>query len=202
MRYGLRRTVAPTVEPITVAEVMASLDIQRDDQEDMLTRLIQTAREWAEEQTNRQFISATWQFSLDRFPCGPILLPKCPVQTVSSVTYMNAAGASTTFSSGSYQVVVDSEPAEIHVGYGLAWPATQDIPRAVVVEYIAGYGAAATDVPARVKSLLMLLVGGMYEFRESHIGEAGLTVISEIPAIRALMDSLRYGDDFHVYAAD
>lgn len=199
-RYGIRRTVAPLVEPVTVAEVMADLDIQRTDQEGMVERLIQTAREQIEDQTNRQIITATWQLSLDGFPSGPILIPRCPVQSVGSVTYISSNGTSTTLSSSDYTVVVDDEPAEIHVGYGLSWPSTRDVPRAVVVEFDAGYGDAATDVPAIVKSLLMLIVGGLYEFRESHLADAGVASILEFPGVRAMLDLLRYGEDFHVFA--
>ncbi len=120
--------------------------------------LIQGAREYGETFTHRAFITQTWDDRRYGFPCdGVIWLPKAPLVSVTSVSYVDPAGATQTWSSALYTVDAPSGP-KARVGcivpnYGEIFPATRDVVNAVTIRFVAGYGAASA-VPALIKACL------------------------------------------------
>lgn len=152
MVASYKRTVAPTLLPVTVDELKDELDILDDTSMDArLTDLLWEATERVETDTNRLIMSQTWQMYLDRFPCDEIVIRKVPISAVSFVKYVTG-GVLTTFSSASYQTDLISEPCRIDPVSGSAWPSTDSgYMNAVLVEFVAGY-ASASVVPRNVKS--------------------------------------------------
>jgi hypothetical protein len=184
---GLYLSVAPTVEPVTVDELKlhARIDISEDDP--WIQEQLQAAREQAELYTGRAFVTQTLILKLDCFPnaiqtwgnrpipqnsggtfglSGEIRLYRPPVQSISSITYVDTDGDSQTLSSSNYRVAVSKEPAILTPSYGNAWPSTRDQTEAVTITYVAGYGLASS-VPASIKSAIRTTVAFWYENRES-----------------------------------
>jgi len=165
---------APTAEPVSVSEAktQSRIDISTDDT--YIGTLITAAREAAENYTNRAFISQTWEYYLTTFANSgrefdEIILPKAPLQSVTSVIYTDTDGVSQTLSSSLYTVDAKGEEGRIVPAYGQAWPSTRWVPNAVKVTFIAGYGDAGTAVPAAIKHAILLMVGQYYEQREDLI---------------------------------
>lgn len=154
----------PTSEPVTPAEAKASPSFRvvgaTDDAD--ITALIKTARETAEAITRRAFITQTLELVLDGFPTGGIELYCPPIQSVTSIKYIDTDGVEQTLSSDLYDLDSDSEPGMVAPAYGESWPATQDQINAVRVRYVAGYGAAA-DVPASIKTWIKMRAGTLYD---------------------------------------
>ena len=129
----------------------------------------------------RALITQTWVMKLARFPCGgswslsdfgyrmaAIEVPLPPLQSITSIVYLDRAGASQTLSASRYQVVSrGKKPSLIVPAYGEVWPVTRDQPQAVTVTFVAGYGAAAEDVPAPIRSAGLLMVSDLYQNREA-----------------------------------
>jgi uncharacterized phiE125 gp8 family phage protein len=88
------------------------------------------------------------------------------LQSVVAITYVDGNGDTQTLDSSIYTVDGDSEPGRVYPAYGECWPAPRCIPKAVKVQYVAGYGDAADDVPARIRLAIMLLVGSLANNRE------------------------------------
>lgn len=80
----LKLITAPTVEPVTLAGVKNHLRIDSEDENALITALITTARQLAERDTKRAFITQTWRLYLDESP-AEIYLPKPPLQSVESI---------------------------------------------------------------------------------------------------------------------
>lgn len=176
--YGLTQTVAPESQPLTLAEVKRHLRIDHtDDDVYILDYLIPAAREYVEDETERQLITATWVLKLQRFPAAgePLRIPRPKLQTVSSITYY-IDDVSTTLSSTAYSVLTTEEPGVVEESTLDNWPDTDCRRDAVTVTYTAGYGAAASSVPLRIKQAMLLLIGNWYEHREA----ADLTVAKQI----------------------
>ena len=109
----------------------------------------------------------------DRFPsCIELLNP--PVQSVTSVYYVNSAGVDTLLSADQYRVDLVSLYPRLEPAYGLSWPVTRNISNAVKVTYLAGYGATADKVPQNIKSCIMAIAADLFEHRESNV-EINLT---------------------------
>lgn len=176
---------APTVEPVTLAEAKLHLRVDHADEDSHIRSLIIAAREHAQNATSRAFVGQTWRLSMDCFP-DVIRTPRPPLTSVTSIAYTDTAGASQTLSASAYTVDTYSEPGRIVPAFGQSWPATRDIPNAVIVTYVAGYGAgAAADVPQPIRQAILLLVGHWYANRE---GVLTGTISKEIEfAVSALL---------------
>lgn len=132
-----------------------------------LLRLITAARRHAETFTRRRFITQTWDWVMDGFPCArTIEMPCAPLQSVTSITYTDTAGDAQTLSALLYQVDTKSDPGRIAPAYGEVWPSTLgDTLAAVTIRFVCGYGLAAA-VPQEIKQAMLLMIGHWYEHRE------------------------------------
>lgn len=166
------RTVAPTVEPITLAEVKSHIrqDASVGSIEDaMLTRWIKSAREQAENLTQRYFVEQTWRLELDAFPAA-IELPRGPVLSVQSVKYQDASNVQQTLDPADYTVDKNGRYTSYIVpAYGKTWPTTYPHINSVLVEWKAGYGTDATSVPECVKDWMLLTIEDRYNNRGASV---------------------------------
>ena len=187
---GLRVDTEPGAEPLRTSDLIASLGTlpEMDEQVDVL---IVAARKRAETYTGRALITQTLVLNLDRFPCGPIVIPRPPLQSVSSIKYIDDSGVQQTLSTSLYRVVLTREPAIVEPAYGETWPATRTLSDAVEVEFVAGYGDDADAVPANIKHAITMMVGEWLEYRE------GVANVREIPnSVKFLLNGERLGSLF------
>ena len=125
------------------------------------------AREYLEAFTRRALLTQTWDLKLDAFPCADevIWLPKPPVASVTSITYLDTAGASQTWSSSLYRTDLPAGPmaqrARITPAYAQYYPSTYGVTNAVTVRFVCGYGGA-TDVPAMLRACVLEHVRASY----------------------------------------
>lgn len=163
-----RRTAPPSVEPITLADALAHLKEESDGgaNDNYIEALIGVAREACEERTERTLITTTWRLTLDAFPDAIVLL-RPPVIQVTSVQYFDTDGQLQTLDPADYLLDKVSEPGYLVPGVDKAWPDTQDRINAVTVDYTAGYGATAADVPKPLKQWMLLAIGDMYANRNA-----------------------------------
>jgi len=164
--YGLVEVTAPASEPVTTAEFKAWSRIDTSADDTLIAALIATARQWAETYTGRSFIDTTYDYSLDGF-AGVIRLPRSPLSSVTSISYVDTAGDTQTLATSVYRVDAAREPGRITREYAQTWPSVQYVTNNVVIRFVAGYGADATSVPEHVKSAIKHVVADMYEHREA-----------------------------------
>lgn len=163
-------TSEPANEPLTAddnAKLHMRVDVTEDDE--LINLYIKAARKYIEQAAKRTFITQTIRYSLDKWPDdNKIYLPRPPLQSVSSIVYLDEDGTSTTWSSSNYIVDSDSEPGRVALAASQTWPATTLYPvNAIRITYIAGYGDDATDVPETWRQAIRLLTGHWYENREA-----------------------------------
>lgn len=126
--------------------------------------------------TGRAMLEQTWELVLDDFPCGPIKLALPPLQSVTSIKYLDDNGTEQTLSTDDYVVDADSEPG--WVAPVDAWPSTYDTVNAVRIRFVAGYAA----VPAPLVAAALLMVGDLYANREAQV--TGETVMENKTVLR------------------
>ena len=91
----LKQITAPLTEPVTIEEVCGQIRIGDLSEEVATVNLfIAAIREQAEAMTRRALITQEWELVLDGFPGGriPITLPKAPVQSITSIKYIDVNG--------------------------------------------------------------------------------------------------------------
>ena len=183
---SLTRITEPTSEPITTDEGKKQAQVIASDDDDFIDTLIATARELVEHDANRSLMPQAWRKRLHRFPCERyIVLPKGPVTSLDTFSYVDPDDATQTVDAASYSLDTDREPAVIFLKEDYDWPDTANEPNAVTIEFSTGYADDAS-VPARAKHAIKLLVGHWYRFRDE-IGKVGEKVAV---AYDALIDSL------------
>lgn len=154
--------------PVSLDEIKAHLRIDSDDtnEEALLDAYLGAATRWTEGYCNRKWLTQTCTDVFDEFPT--VIRPRfSPLIAVTSITYIDDAGASQTLDSSVYQVDAVNEPGRIAVAYNEDWPSLRggDL-NAVTVVYTAGYGSSTSDVPEPVRNAIMMLAGSLYENRE------------------------------------
>jgi len=166
---ALTLVTAPTVEPVTVADIKSHLRIDTTDEDTLIEDYITAAREYCERYQNRAYITQTWNLTLNDFPDGDeIEIPLPPLQSITSIKYYGTDDTEYTLSTDDYMVDTDSEVGRVVLKYAKTWPSITLRPaNAVVIQFVAGYGDADTDVPERIKQAIKLLVGHLYENREA-----------------------------------
>src|SRR5579864_6034130 len=147
--FGLVQTAAPAQEPLTLQDVKDWIRADSGDtsQDAVLNDLIVAARRHCEERAHLALITQTWQLTLDRFPglsyfapdnpgwdymrlgvdADPraIRLPRPPLQSVLSVTYVDMNGVTQTVDPTTYLVDTTSLPGRLFPAYGQYWPVTR-----------------------------------------------------------------------------
>ena len=196
--YGITEVTAPTAEPLQVSEVRRHLSLDDSYYDQYVSSLIEVTRAKVQAETHRQLVTATYDIELDSLPAGQqtLPLPFGQLQSVTSVTYTDTAGASQTLSSSTYDVSTAKEPGTIRPSYGEVWPAARIQQAAATVRFVCGYGSAGS-VPQAIKHAMLLLIGHYFSNREETI--VGV-MAAEIPqASAALLAPYKLGDSFTWY---
>ena len=127
---------APAVEPCTKVEVGVEGRVTIAAELTRLEGYIVPARVSAATLTNRAICTQTWDLVLPAFP-GVIEVPLPPLQSITSITYLDPAGTSTVLAATAYTVSIPlgdfAAPATIEPAYGYVWPATRNAPNAVTL---------------------------------------------------------------------
>jgi len=162
-------SAAATEEPLSLADVKLHLRVDDDTEDELINSLITTAREYCEGFQRRAYLTQTQELWLDSFPsAGYIKLSLPPLQSVTHIKYYGTDDTEYTFTPDDYFVDIKNEPGRVSLGYGKTWPSTTLRPaNGVNIEYVAGYGDAASDVPEKVRQAMLLLISHWYENREA-----------------------------------
>ena len=164
---------APSIEPVTTAEVKLVSRIRSTvtTYDTMLANYITAARQAVEKYLGRALITQTLNLYYDNFPCNneEMILIYSPVRSVSSITYVDTDGVTQTLSASNYRTDLLSITPRITIAYGESWPSIREVTNAIKITYIAGYGDAATDVPAPIKECIKSLCADLFEHPEANL---------------------------------
>lgn len=161
MWYPATVTAAAASEPITLAEAKAQCSVESSDEDTYLGGLISAARAHIESVCGIKIITQTVVVKCDGFT-DLAALPIAPVASISSITYVDTAGASQTLSTDVYELRASGLSASIVLKFGQAWPTIQTGSR-ITVTAIAG----AATAPAEIKHAALMLVAHWFLNREA-----------------------------------
>lgn len=174
----------PAITLVSVAEAKSHLRVTHTAEDALITALIQTAVDYAQRATGRWFLTTTLVLRLEDFPpydawpqrmtpywprvCGhsPIKLPGGKLQSITSVQYKDAAGATQTLSSPNYELVSDKTPAEIWPALGKTWPQTYGSQQDVTITYVVGETDASNVSPC-IRAAVLLILSDLYTNRNN-----------------------------------
>ena len=180
---GLQVNTEPVQEPISLQEAKEYLRVDDSTDERVVRPLIETSRRIAEEHLGRTLMTTTYTLYTDSYDelsyhlwegirTGPDLsnyknyinLPKCPVQSVTSVSTFNDSDVETTFASSRYYVDNVREPSRIILRKGETFPSALRVANSIKVVYVAGY-ANSYAIPEPVRMGMLQHIAFLYEHR-------------------------------------
>ena len=155
----MKIVIPPEAEPVTIAELKEQLRIDHSDEDALLGAKITAARRHVENLTGTAIAPATYEFFLDSFPLAEIELPRAPVISVSTVSYIGADGIEV--NATDYEV--DTASPRGWIVPTAAWPTAMATINAVRVRFVAGYETA----PESLREANLHLAAWWYENREA-----------------------------------
>ena len=159
-------TTGPTVEPITSTELKTFARIDGSTEDTLLDSFIVAVRQACEKYLGRSLLEQTIKLSLDFWPSTVVELPMPPLLSVTQVRTLDEDDAVTAYASSNYYVRTLTDPGQIVLRQGSTPPInTARWSGGIEIEYKAGYGTAATSVPAAIKEAIKLWATLVYENR-------------------------------------
>lgn len=199
MDYTLSLVTAPTVEPVTVAEVKNVLRVDHSSDDTLIGYLITAARTSSEAYTRRAFVTQTWKMFMDNFSGytnGYILggsgtydiplsafnvrssieIPQAPLQSITHLKTYDDDDNATTFDSSNYFVSTKSgdfaQPGSLTLRQSSTFPIVCRVKDGVEIQFVAGYGDAALDVPQQIRMAVQEEAAFLYNNRGSCDGKS------------------------------
>lgn len=163
-----------SIEPVTDQQ---ALDQLREDSSkiDLVKLKLTAARQSIEaELISLVTTQAVYELQMDTWlydRCGYLIIPKCPLVSVTSILYDDVNNMEQTLAPSNYQLDTSSLPGRIRWAPAATLPGVYDKPNAIRIRYKAGHGVAAaldsgqSAVPAAIKEAILMRLGQFYEVR-------------------------------------
>ena len=183
---GHTLVTAPLAEPVSATAVkdQLELDVADTSKDTQIELYITASRETVEEYSGLALITQTWKLTIDHWPndrqqwwsgvrqgsidellqsgrASQVFLPRYPLQTVVAI---NADDVAVTVAEV-FTVDTQQKPGRLVVKRSATWPTVLDNANGIDIEYTAGYGASASDVPAALRLAIIQMAAYMFEHR-------------------------------------
>ncbi len=171
-RFSKVLDTAATSEPIALSEAKLFLKVDTSDDDALIGTIISSAREYVENFTGYQLLSATYTQYLDKFPNKntAIELLMNPVSAVTHVKYYDSDNTLQTWNTSNYDTDLKGKPARITLANDATFPTVYDRTNAVEIKFVAGYAStSATGFPKQLLNAMYLIIGHLYENRQDVI---------------------------------
>jgi len=153
----------PAKEPILADELKEQLRVSYTDHDPELQHLITEARQWAEaNELGRALITQTVTEKF-RTLSGELELRWPPVQSITSVVYVDSNGDSQTLSTDVYELGHHLGIGVCRLKHSQSWPSVRDQDDAVTVTYVAGYGDDRHDIPQAIRNAVKAYAAYRYD---------------------------------------
>lgn len=171
----ITETVAPAVEPVSLAEMKAHVREDYSDNDTILVTMIKAARVFIEKQYQLSLVQRTYRADVEGF-AQRFRLPRPPLSSIASIKYYtnDSPQVLTTLDADFYRA--DLGRGEIYIdASSTTIPSVATRHDAVQISYVAGYEPStdspqdlAANVPEAIKSALKLQAADLFENRETH----------------------------------
>lgn len=176
---ALQLRAGPLTEPVSLETAKTHLRIDGTEDDLLITSLITAARIFIETSIAKIMVSQNWSCFRDAWPSsGTLHLPLSPLLSVDEIR-LHSDGSFTVLDSTDYAVDFISRDPRIRL---LSGPPPADTTRPlnrIEVQFTAGFGAEAANVPDDLVQAVLMLTTHWYEQR-APVGQSGN--FDDIPA--------------------
>lgn len=176
----------PAIEPVTLQEAKDFAKVDGTAEDALIEGFITAARSAIEGILGRSLINQTIVLRLDEWARDVLPLPRPPLIAVTEVRTLDEDGTETVYASSNYYVI-DGDRAELVLKGGVTPPENTVRARGgFEVEYVAGYGAYAEDVPQGIRNAILQWVAVMYETRVLDATKPPMEVMAYLSPFRRI----------------
>lgn len=155
----------PSADPVSVAEAKAHLRVTFAEEDALIARLIIAARERVEAElglclveTGLRELRTTWSLDAD----GGLTLARGPLIGVDAVQRVEADGALTALA---FSAEPGTRPSRVRLAAAPWWAVTPIAAPTLRIDYRAGFGPAAANVPETLRQAVLALIADAFEHR-------------------------------------
>lgn len=165
---GLQTLGAAPAAPVSLSDAKAWLRVGHAGEDAAITALINTAVSRVEAETGRALLVRNFRETLDGWPirrlsgCGSAFaLAVAPAVSVEAVRTFDRAGEETLWDAEEYRVDTAADPGRLIARAPFAFPRPGRPAAGIEIDFTAGYGETASDVPpALIEAVLRLVAEG------------------------------------------
>jgi len=177
------RIITPPAQlPVDIQTARDQLRVDHTNEDDLIIGLVAAATNYFEDVYSHSLITQTLELVLESWPVGSrIIMPQPPLQSITSIKYYDQDGVEYTLDSSSYLVNTTAWPGFVILKSGSSWP-TVDLKETegILIRFVAGYGEDFNHIPQAIHQGLLMLLGHLYENRETVVIDRGIT-IAQVP---------------------
>lgn len=151
---ALSRVQNPDIEPLTLAEAKLYLRVDGSDDDLLISALIRTAREAAEEYLRKSLATQEWKLTYEDYAPLRTPLPRGPVQEVLSVKRITRNGDEVAMAESAYHLNARHDTLHFE---------TIPLSFEVSIHYRTGYGEEG--IPASVRQGMLIHIAEMFDHR-------------------------------------
>lgn len=155
--------IAPAIEPLSLEEAKVFLRVEAADDDALIAALIAAARLHIESQTQLGLITQSWRLVLDCWPRqGRIVVRPGPLKAVSAARVFDLDGKARP---------VDTQAFVPELGISTlafrpwSMPHPARFAAGIEIDFMVGFGDAASDVPESLRHAIRQLVAHWYDNR-------------------------------------
>lgn len=184
MSYSIEIVTQPAREAVELNDVRRHIKASSNDDNFSISLIVEAARHYIEKASGRYLINTEMKMYLNEWGSGEmpwwdgmregafvdqadyIEIPYGPLQSVTHIKTYDDTDTATTWASTNY--FVDNRKQDlgrIKPRSGQSWPVFTRPTNGIEIQFVAGYGETAKDVPANVKLALMMQCAHLYQNR-------------------------------------
>lgn len=170
----------PLVEPWTVEDIKRQTRLDGDFDLDTMNLAGFAARRAVESHLRLNLIDTVRVFKFSQWPqFDTIWIKWGPIDAagVTSITYVDNAGAEQTLATSVYDTDIYNRPGRVFLKDSQSWPSIRGDTYGLTINYTAGFGPALTDVPEDIRIAILMLAAHWVRTREAVSDET----LKEVP---------------------
>jgi len=170
----------PAAEPVDLAYVKTFLRVDGADEDALIGTLIKTSRHQVENMIGRTLIRRSFIYR-GPAPSGHYLsLPRPPLLSVARISLIGENDQAIDIPAADYAVNTRRDPGEIQLKKSANWTDYMSEFCTIEIEFSAGYGDNADDVPLPIRQAILLLIAQSFEYRD----------VEKSPSVPMMVDAL------------
>ena len=169
--YWLKQIAAPSSEPISLSTARLHLRLDTSGSppshpdDSLVSSLITAVRQNAEDYTGLAIAYATYELRDDSFEDVQISLQTWPINSITSVSYVDLDGTSKTLTTADYVLDEFCRPARLKAT--TVFPSAKEVTVRFTAGFTDGQSPNPYPMPKSIESSMLLMLGNLYDNRES-----------------------------------